>query len=111
MMRPTAASASKTHDKPASPPHKPIGKAPAIALQKGKKKVEEVTSKAKVAVTNGDHDKPHDDESLEDTTAGASESQEPATEVATAGTATPVQEADASTAELQTPHFEGETIH
>jgi hypothetical protein len=55
MMRPTAASANKLHDKPASPPRKGT-KAPVSAIQKGKKKVEEVAAKAKDALTtNGDH--------------------------------------------------------
>lgn len=54
-MRPTAASASKTHDKPPSPPRKST-KAPTSALQKGKKKVEEVAAKAKDAVTSNGHD-------------------------------------------------------
>ncbi|KAL1611794.1 hypothetical protein SLS60_000014 [Paraconiothyrium brasiliense] len=63
MMRPTAASASKTHDKPESPPRqrtvakaatKP--KAPEGLATKTKKKVEEVAAKAKDAVTNGNHE-------------------------------------------------------
>ncbi|KAJ4357563.1 uncharacterized protein N0V89_002139 [Didymosphaeria variabile] len=63
MMRPTTASASKTHDKPESPPRqrtvakastKP--KAPEGLATKTKKKVEEVAAKAKDAVTNGNHE-------------------------------------------------------
>jgi hypothetical protein len=53
-MRPTAASSSKTHDKPASPPRKGT-KAPVSVIQKGKKKVEEVAAKAKDAVTSNGH--------------------------------------------------------
>ena len=120
MMRPTAASASKTHEKPASPPRKAPAKAPASsALHKGKKKVEEVASKAKAAVTNG-----HDDEQKEnshpadDNAAKASSPTDQVTEPATANGAsetpvkagTPMQDADSSAAELQTPHFQGETI-
>jgi hypothetical protein len=54
-MRPTAASASKTHEKPASPPRKST-KAPVGAIQKGKKKIEEVAAKAKDAVTSNSHE-------------------------------------------------------
>ncbi|KAG9187648.1 hypothetical protein G6011_05519 [Alternaria panax] len=61
MMRPTAASSSKTHDKPhekaSSPPRKaPVASKPST-LQKGKK-VEEVAAKAKEVVTNG-HSEEH----------------------------------------------------
>ncbi|KAH7406095.1 hypothetical protein DE146DRAFT_650742 [Phaeosphaeria sp. MPI-PUGE-AT-0046c] len=55
MMRPTTASASKTHDKPPSPPRKST-KAPTSVIQKGKKKVEEVAAKAKDAITSNGHD-------------------------------------------------------
>lgn len=102
-MRPTASSASKTHDKPASPPHKATTKAPVGVLQKGKKKVEEVASKAKDAVTNGHHDDDDHHDAADDNVPN-----EASTEPIKA--ATPVQEADSSTAELQTPHFEGETL-
>jgi hypothetical protein len=109
MMRPTAASASKTHEKPASPPRKAPAK-PSV-LQKGKKKVEEVASKAKASVTNGHHDESHDDD---DAVAGASNPTDQVSESTAADeppkAATPVQEADSSVAELQTPHFEGEAV-
>lgn len=74
------------------------------ALQKGKKKVEEIAAKAKDAVTNG-HGEEHTDTPAEDAQAvdvdtGAQEE--------SAQAATPVQEPDSSVAELQTPHFAGE---
>ena len=119
-MRPTAASASKTHEKPASPPRKAPNTAPvSSALHKGKKKVEEVASKAKAAVTNGHDEEEHQDSHLaDDTVAGASNPADHVVEPATADgaseepikAATPTQEADSSAAELQTPHFQGETI-
>lgn len=111
-MRPTASSNSKTHEKPASPPRKGAAKAPVSnAVQKGKKKVEEVASKAKQVVTNGQHgDVPKaEDEVAKDSSptdlATAHEAVDEPTDVTT-----PVQEADSSAAELQTPHFEGETV-
>ncbi|KAH7079152.1 hypothetical protein BKA63DRAFT_259584 [Paraphoma chrysanthemicola] len=116
MMRPTAASASKTHDKPDSPPRKGT-KAPVSALQKGKKKIEEVAAKAKDAVTTNGHsteepkagDVPAKEDTLDTndsahTEAGAVASDEP-TEAAT-----PIQEPDSSVAEIQTPQFSGETV-
>ncbi|KAF2032305.1 hypothetical protein EK21DRAFT_99170 [Setomelanomma holmii] len=115
MMRPTAASASKTHDKPDSPPRKGT-KAPVSALQKGKKKIEEVASKAKEAVTTNGHsteahgdkgstnkDVPEADDSGH-TEAGAVAPEEPSK------TQDPVQEHDTSVAEIQTPQFSGETV-
>lgn len=108
-MRPTTASASKTHDKPASPPHKAPAK-PGV-VQKGKQKVEEVAAKAKDAVTNGHHEESHD---AEENGARASEPKEVNTDGIVADDhpkpATPVQEADSSVAELQTPHFDGEAV-
>lgn len=88
-------------------------------LHKGKKKAEEVASKAKAAVTNG-----HDDEQKEnshpadDNAAKTSSTTEQVVEPATASgasetpvrAAAPIQEADSSAAELQTPHFQGETL-
>ncbi|KAF1941559.1 hypothetical protein EJ02DRAFT_347579 [Clathrospora elynae] len=115
MMRPTAASSGKTHDKPASPPHKTATATKPGVLQKGKNKVEEVASKAKEAVTNGNHDyEPKaDDEAV--TVSGATDD---AAESATANetsheptkAATPVQDVDSSVVELQTPNFQGETL-
>ena len=65
MMRPTASSASKTHDKPASPPRRAAGakptskpKAPEGLVAKSKKKVEDVAAKTKDVFTNG-HDEEH----------------------------------------------------
>ncbi|KAF1833820.1 hypothetical protein BDW02DRAFT_499831 [Decorospora gaudefroyi] len=115
MMRPTTASSSKTHDKPASPPRKASGATKPSVVQKGKKKAEEVTSKAKEAVTNGHGG---DEHKAEDEAAKEADHTEQATEGATAEesshephkAATPVQDVDSSAAELQTPHFEGETI-
>jgi hypothetical protein len=132
MMRPTAASASKTHEKPTSPPRKTAGAAKPSTLQKGKKKVEEIASKAKAVATNGHHDdehktedehkaedehkvedeqKPDDGHNAEDEAMKVSEpaaveetSHEPTK------TATPVQDVESSTAELQTPNFQGEEL-
>ncbi|RAR00700.1 translation elongation factor G [Stemphylium lycopersici] len=128
MMRPTAASSSKTHEKPhekaTSPPRKPATSKPST-LQKGKKKVEDAATKAKAAVTNGHGDEEHKDEEHKDEDPKAeeeapkkSEPAEQATEEAPADeashepakAATPVQDVDSSTAELQTPNFQGETI-
>ncbi|OAG10566.1 uncharacterized protein CC84DRAFT_489393 [Paraphaeosphaeria sporulosa] len=76
MMRPTASSASKTHDKPESPPRqrttakattKP--KAPEGLATKAKKKVEEVAAKAKDVVTNGNHEERHEEKTEEPETA------------------------------------------
>lgn len=108
-MRPTTASASKTHDKPASPPRKAAGKAPTSVLQRGKDKVEEVAAKAKAAVTNGHHDDEHHDDE-EAIKASSLPDHESANVDEPVGVATPVQDVDSSTAELQTPHFEGETL-
>jgi hypothetical protein len=127
MMRPTAASSSKTHDKPhdkphekphekpTSPPRKTAAPAKPSTLQKGKKMVEEAASKAKAAVTNGHDDSEH---KAEEEAANEAHSADQATEGATADepsheptkAATPVQDVDSSVAELQTPHFEGETV-
>jgi hypothetical protein len=115
MMRPTAASSQKTHDKPhdkpASPPRKTVAPAKPSTLQKGKKKVEEAASKAKAVVTNGHDDGEH---KADDEAADEAHSAEQAAEGATADepteAATPVQDVDSSVAELQTPHFEGETV-
>jgi len=61
MMRPTASSANKTQEKPASPPRRGTSaratakpKTSESLVAKGKKKAEEVVSKAKEVVTNGD---------------------------------------------------------
>jgi hypothetical protein len=74
MMRPTNASASKTHDKPVSPPRrgnsvrlasKPKGHESVVSM--GKRKVDEVATKAKDAVTNGHGSAHHsDDQHAED---------------------------------------------
>lgn len=106
MMRPTTASASKTHEKPTSPPRKSTTAKPGI-LQKGKLKVEEAASQVKAAVSNGHQQDEHDESS--DNVLTASTLTDQATDEPSK-TATPVQEADSSTAELQTPHFEGETL-
>ncbi|RMZ72278.1 elongation factor G mitochondrial [Pyrenophora seminiperda CCB06] len=129
MMRPTAASSSKTHEKPHEKPQEkatsPPRKAPAASkpstLQKGKKKVEEVASKVKDAVTNGHNDehKAEDENKSEGEVVNESEGTEQATEGATAEeisqepvkAATPVQDVEPSTAELQTPNAEAETVH
>ena len=136
MMRPTASSASKTLDKSASPPPKSAaGKAPIKpkgsegVVAKSKKKVEQVAEKVKDAVTNGhdeektngnqeqkigvnghDEEKPTPAEPLEpqpdqhEPVVDGGAVQEPVR------AATPVETADSSTVELQTPNFEGQTI-
>ncbi|KAH8723960.1 hypothetical protein GQ44DRAFT_619257 [Phaeosphaeriaceae sp. PMI808] len=120
MMRPTTASSSKTHDKPPSPPRKAT-KAPVAALQKGKKKVEEVTAKAKGALsTNGDDASEHKSNgaSAHDEASEAHENHteaetivpgEPAKDVA------PVQEADVPAdvpaAGNPTPQVAEEAVH
>jgi hypothetical protein len=84
-------------------------------LQKGKKKVEEMASKAKDAVTNGHDDGEH---KAEDEAANGTQSADQATEGASADetsheptkAATPVQDVDSSVAELQTPHFDDATV-
>jgi cbb3-type cytochrome oxidase cytochrome c subunit len=117
VLRP-AASSSKTHDKPNEKPSSPPRKAPAASkpstLQKGKKKVEEVVSKAKAVVTNGDSEEHKNEEE----TAKESEHADQATEeTATNETshesekpATPVQDTDSSVAELQTLNLQEETV-
>ncbi|KAF1974270.1 hypothetical protein BU23DRAFT_567480 [Bimuria novae-zelandiae CBS 107.79] len=63
MMRPTASSASKTHDKPTSPPRREAAAKPSAKpglVTKTKKKVQEVADKAKDVVTNGHHEEKHD---------------------------------------------------
>jgi hypothetical protein len=79
MMRPTASSAKKTHDKPMSPPRKTgaTGAAKPGVLQKSKKKVEEAAAKVKDAVTtNGHEDEHHDAEASENAAPKASGSAE-----------------------------------
>jgi hypothetical protein len=136
MMRPTASSASKTLDKPQSPPRKTAAsKAPVKpkghegVVAKGKKKVEEVAEKVKDAVTNG-HSEEKTNGNAEDKAdtnghdgekAGPAETSDvqPAQSepVADGGAvkepervATPTQTTDSSTVEIQTPNFEGQTI-
>jgi hypothetical protein len=101
-MRPTASSASKTHDKPASPPRKG-----ASVLQKGKKKVEEVAAKAKEAVTTNGQSA-ESGTVTEDEAAKASDAAH--TEAGAEAPEELHQEADSSVAELQTPHLAGETV-
>jgi hypothetical protein len=107
MMRPTAASANKLHDKPASPPRKGT-KAPVSAIQKGKKKVEEVAAKAKEALTtNGDHaeESTANDNSTHEEAAESHESEptkvEPVAPQEQVDAAPPAHEADASGVEGQ----------
>ncbi|KAJ4340236.1 hypothetical protein N0V95_007556 [Ascochyta clinopodiicola] len=121
LARPTAASASKVHDKPTSPPRK--GPAKPSILQKGKKKVEEVATKAKEAVTtNGHADEPAKTEPNHGTSAhtevaeetAAEPVPEPVTEKADEAepvkSETPVPEGETSAMELQTPNFQGEAV-
>jgi hypothetical protein len=116
-MRPTAASAQKTHDKPASPPRRGT-KAPVSALQKGKKKVEEVAAKAKDAVTSNGH---HSEENAADGTTAHEESNdahkqeaaetEPAATEEQASADTSAMEAEASTPEVSGTQATEEAVH
>jgi hypothetical protein len=121
MSRPTAASASKVHEKPTSPPRKAPVKT--SVLQKGKKKVEEVAAKAKEVVTsNGHTDEPAKTEEANGTeahqevseTSGAEPTEavlEPVDEPYEPVKAeTPVPEGESSALELQTPNFQGEAV-
>jgi hypothetical protein len=125
MSRPTAASASKVHEKPTSPPRKAPAKT--SILQKGKKKVEEVATKAKEAVgANGHADEPAETEAANGTDAHPEASEAPATEPTTESAPepvaeqaepvepvkaeTPVPEGESSALELQTPNFQGEAV-
>jgi hypothetical protein len=117
MMRPTAASASKLHDKPVSPPRKSGTKAPVSALQKGKKKVEEVVSKAKDAVTSNGHsaeESAANDNSTHDEAVDAHESEPTKIEAVApreqAGVASPAHEVDSSVVEGQTAQVADETV-
>ncbi|OCL00901.1 uncharacterized protein K441DRAFT_599902 [Cenococcum geophilum 1.58] len=117
MMRPTASSASKTHDKVNSPPRRTAsvrskaGQGESI-VAKGKRKVGEGVTKVKERVTaNGTGEGSHHEEE--------SGPAEPATEGAATGTneegdaahESAPAETTAGTGELmQTPNFEGETI-
>ena len=114
MSRPTAASASKVHEKPTSPPRKAPAKT--SVLQKGKKKVEEVAAKAKEAVTSNGHT----DEAAKTEEANSTEAHEelpteaalePVDEpVEPVKAETPVPEGESSALELQTPNFQGEAV-
>ncbi|KAF3039092.1 hypothetical protein E8E11_001066 [Didymella keratinophila] len=114
MSRPTAASASKVHEKPTSPPRKAPAKT--SVLQKGKKKVEEIAAKAKEAVTSNSHT----DEAAKTEGANSTEAHEelpteaalePVDEpVEPVKAETPVPEGESSTLELQTPNFQGEAV-
>ncbi|KAJ4384231.1 hypothetical protein N0V86_001078 [Didymella sp. IMI 355093] len=125
MSRPTAASASKVHEKPTSPPRKAPAKT--SILQKGKKKVEEVATKAKEAVAaNGHADEPAETEAANGTDAHPEASEVPATEPTTESgpepvaeqaesvepvkAETPVPKSESSALELQTPDFQGEAV-
>jgi hypothetical protein len=121
MMRPTAASSSKTHEKPASPPHKAPAASKPSTLQKGKKKAEDVVSKvedaaskAKAAVTNGHGDEEHKEEAEAPKESEPTEQapvEPPAHEAPHEPTeaAIPAQNEDSSTTELHTPKVESET--
>lgn len=116
-MRPTTASASKTHEKPTSPPRKAPAKS--SILQKGKKKVEEVATKAKDAVTSNGHADEHaKTEPTDGTSAHTENAVEPVAESLPEPAADPVDqaepvkaetsvpEADSSVVEVQTPNFQ-----
>jgi hypothetical protein len=114
MMRPTASSASKTHEKVNSPPRRTASVKPKTGHEglaaKGKRKLAEGASKAKEAVTNGNNER-HDDDAEpaehadnEETVAGHEEPGREPTPVTQTEEAAPVGDI------LQTPNFEGQTI-
>jgi hypothetical protein len=140
MMRPTASSAKKTHDKPMSPPRKTGAAKPGV-LQKGKKKVEEAVAKVKDAVTaNGHADEHHDVDASENAapkTSGSAELADPFVESAPEPKNEPIQEGsgevvpepikeepkeesaqaeaaaqepESSMVELQTPNFKSDVV-
>jgi hypothetical protein len=113
------------HEKPTSPPRKAPAKS--SILQKGKKKVEEVASKAKDAVTsNGHAEEPTKTEPTDGVSAHNEAPEEPVVgQTAESGTdsaaqnveqseptraVTPAAEGEASAVDLQTPHLEGESV-
>jgi hypothetical protein len=120
MMRPTASSSSKTHEKPASPPRRgPSVKAPAKAkpdpdtVAKGKEKVKEVVAKAKDAVATNGHSEEHQAETVEPdiSNGGAGEAaEEPTKPTEPVRESTPTDQVESSAVELQTPNFEGQEI-
>jgi len=136
MMRPTAASASKTLDKPQSPPAKsatgrlpPKPKGQEGVVAKGKKKVEHVAEKVKDAITNGHGEEDTNGNTEENADMNGHDGDKAASaetadlqpiqseSVAEGGAveeperaATPVETTDSSTVEIQTPNFEGQTI-
>lgn len=125
MSRPTAASASKVHEKPTSPPRKAPAKT--SVLQKGKKKVEEAAAKAKEAVTSNGHtdeqektqaangteahqEAPETSAAAEPTEAVLEPIDEPTQSTEPVKAETPVPESESSALELQTPNFQGEAV-
>ena len=117
MMRPTASSASKTHDKPASPPRRaPSTRASTKpkegVLAKGKQKVGEIASKAKEAVTNGhsedQHVQEHETGASNGTATETFEAPAPAAEPEREST--PAEQVESSAVELQTPQFNEQLI-
>ena len=105
------------HEKPASPPRKAPAKT--SILQKGKKKVEEVATKAKEVVTTDSHA----DESMKiEPTNGTNDHTEHVEEHVAEPVAekadqselsraeTPIPEGESSAMELQTPNFQGEAV-
>ncbi|KAF2192625.1 hypothetical protein K469DRAFT_717195 [Zopfia rhizophila CBS 207.26] len=122
MMRPTASSASKTHEKPTSPPRRgapakvPTKPRPGheSAVAKGKRKAGEVASKAKEAVTTNGHDEGEhaEDSGSAEAIASSRAAPELPDELAQSEReSTPAeQEVESSAVELQTPNFEGQAI-
>jgi hypothetical protein len=117
MMRPTAASSSKTHDKPASPPRKTT-KAPVGVLEKGKKKIEEVAAKAKDAITTNGHgaeESKTNGSSDNGESAGAHDLEpsegEPSVSQDSHDAAPTTPERGSSAAELQTAQLPNEPVH
>lgn len=94
MMRPTASSASKVHDKPGSPPRRSNSTrvaakakpgAPESTVAKAKKKVEEVAAKAKDVITSDhkdDHEEKNGEQGAEHTDTIPAETTQPASEAA-----------------------------
>lgn len=116
MMRPTASSASKNHDKPASPPRRAASTRAATkpkegVVAKGKKKVGEVVTKAKEAVTNGhSEEQPQSQEQAASSDIESQNAAESAQVAEPEREATPAEQVEPSVVELQTPQFNTEQM-
>lgn len=120
MMRPTASSASKTHDKPASPPRRGASvralnkpkPGQESAMEKGKKKVGEIVSKAKDLVTNG-HSEEHHAEGFEPSASNGATAEvgdEHTQPVEPDRASVPAEQVESSAVELPTQNIEGQEV-